>query len=75
MKNSIRPKAKGILWSCYANANERPHPYQVTPEDFLACFLAFPALLSRGKVVLDGFVSDKFIRFSSRVGQVVGRGR
>ena len=43
------------------------------PEDFLAYFLPFPALLSREKVVSSGLVSDKFFRFSSRVGQVVGQ--
>ena len=73
MKNPLRPKAKGILWSCYPNANERPHPYQLMQEDFLAYFLVFPAVLSRERVVFGGFVSDKFIRFDSRVGQDVGQ--
>lgn len=73
MKNSLRPKAKGILWSCYSNANERPHPYQLMQENFLAYFLAFRAVLFRERVVLGGYISDKFIRFNSRVGQVVGR--
>ena len=57
----------------YPNADRRPHPYQLMQADFLAYFLPFPALLSREKVVLGGYISDIFIRFSSRVGQVVGQ--
>ena len=65
------------LWGVFVEMRfgfqPRPHPYQVTPEDFLAYFLPFRAVLSREKVVLGGLVSDIFIRFSSSVGQVVGQ--
>lgn len=42
-------------------------------EDFSAYFLAFRAVLSRERVVFSGYISDVFIRFDSRVGQVVGQ--
>ena len=73
-KNPYRPQSVGIFRGTAIQIHWRPHPYQVTPEDFWAYFLAFPALLSREKMVLGGLVSDKFFRFSSRVGQVVGQG-
>ena len=65
------------LWGVFVEMRfgfqPRPHPYQVAQKHFLACFLPFPALLSRGKVVFGGLISNKFIRFDSRVGQVVGQ--
>ena len=68
-----RRSVAAIMWSCYPSSGQRPHPYQLMQEDFLAYFLPFPALLSREKMVSGGLVSNKFIRFSSRVGQIVGQ--
>ena len=59
--------------SCHPNPPQRPHLYQLMQEDFLAYFLPFPTLLSQEKVVLGALVSDKFFRFLSRVGQIVGQ--
>ena len=57
-KNTRNPKISGVFWSCWADSNRRPHPYQRKIFVFsnLFCCLwpfplqtdCFPALFGRG---------------------------
>ena len=73
VKNITKPAECAVARSRYPGSEWRPHPYQLMQEVFLAYFLPFPALLSREKMVLGGYISVKSIRFYPRVGQIVGQ--
>ena len=60
-------------WSCWADSNCRPHPYQLIGKPETAGVQQFPGVFVMEKFIFEPFHSIAFIRFFRRVGQVVGQ--
>jgi len=52
-KNTQNPKISGVFWSCWADSNRRPHPYQLYPFYFL--LLSFVAAYRLNPLGPNGF--------------------
>ncbi len=44
IKSTRNPKISGVFWSCWADSNRRPHPYQILTR----CFYLLPLVVSCG---------------------------
>ena len=61
------------VWSCWADSNRRPHPYQVAKCRPALDFQGFPALSARKDEVFDHLVSTVSAHLFPRVGHGVGQ--
>ena len=61
------------LWSCWADLNRRPHPYQLIGRVRSAAFGAFLLFFVRSAVLSGTLVSVDSVRFFRRVGHGVGQ--